>query len=157
MLISYFSSHAVVNPFGKDWFEPMILWIVIVMPTGAGKSTLFKFLRGILDTVRKRVIASGKDTSNNDALPDWAVEEASLEKNGGYDGSKWQQINWTLWRDHAFSHTNKRLQKSRPLGHTRPGYVSSTVQWITLVTENRLDLHNINFLRSPPSFGVSVQ
>ena len=59
-----------VNPFGKDWFEPMILWIVIVMPTGAGKSTLFKFLRGSLDTVRKRVIASGKDTSNNDALPD---------------------------------------------------------------------------------------
>ena len=82
MLISYFSSHAVVNPFGKDWFEPMILWIVIVMPTGAGKSTLFKFLRGISDTVRKRVIASGKDTSNNDALPDWAVEEASMEKMG---------------------------------------------------------------------------
>ena len=51
-----------VNPFGKDWFEPMILLIVIVMPTGAGKSTLFKFLRGILDTVRKRVIVSGKDT-----------------------------------------------------------------------------------------------
>ena len=71
-----------VNPFGKDWFEPMILWIVIVMPTGAGKSALFKFLRGILDTVRKRVIASGKDTSNNDALPDWAVEEASMEKMG---------------------------------------------------------------------------
>ena len=46
------------------------------MPTGAGKSTLFKFLRRILDTVRKRVIASGKDTSNNDALPDWAVEKA---------------------------------------------------------------------------------
>ena len=82
MLISYFSSHAVVNPFGKDWFEPMILWIVVVMPTRAGKSTLFKFLRGILDTVRKRVIASGKDTSNNDALPDWAVEVASMEKMG---------------------------------------------------------------------------
>ena len=73
MLISYFSSHAVVNPFGKDWFEPMILWIVIVMPTGAGKSTLFKFLRGSLDTVRKRVTASGKD---------WAVEEGSMEKMG---------------------------------------------------------------------------
>ena len=57
------------------------------MPTGAGKQALFKFLRGILDTVRKRVIASGKDTSNNDALPDWAVEKASINgKNGGYDG-----------------------------------------------------------------------
>ena len=82
MLISYCFSHAVLNRFRKDWFEPMILWIVIVMPTGAGKSTLFKFLRGSLDTVRKRVIASGKDTSNNDALPDWAVEEASMEKMG---------------------------------------------------------------------------
>ena len=71
-----------VNPFGKDWFEPMILWIVIVMPTGAGKSTLFKFLRGILDTVRKRVIASGKDTSNNDALPDWAVGRLQWKKWG---------------------------------------------------------------------------
>ena len=82
MLISYFSSHAVVNPFGKDWLEPMLLWIVIVMPTGAGKSTLFKFLRGILDTVRKRVIESEKLTSNNETLPDWAVEEASMEKMG---------------------------------------------------------------------------
>ena len=32
--------------------------------------------------MRKRVIATGKDTSNNDALQDWAVEEASMEKMG---------------------------------------------------------------------------
>ena len=55
ILISYFTSHAVVTPFGTDWFEPMLVWIVIVMPTWAGKSTLFKFLRGILRTVRKRI------------------------------------------------------------------------------------------------------
>ena len=82
ILISYFSSHAVVNPFGKDWFEPMLFWVVVVMPTGAGKSTLFKFLRGILDVVRKRVVESEKSKGKKETVAEWVVEEASMEKMG---------------------------------------------------------------------------
>lgn len=81
MLISYFSSHAVVNPFGTNWFEPMLLWIVIVMPTGVGKSTLFKFLKGILGKVQQRIEERRiKDGIGKGA--DWVVEEASMEKMG---------------------------------------------------------------------------
>lgn len=81
ILMSYFSSHAVVNPFGTDWFKPMLVWIVIVMPTGAGKSTLFKFLKGILGTVKKRIEEIEKKDGNG-KVADWVVEEASMEKMG---------------------------------------------------------------------------
>lgn len=78
ILMSYFVSHGVVNPFGTDWFEPVLVWVVIVMPTGAGKSTLFKFLKGVLDTVKTRVSCSSKEKNQ----PDWNVEEATMEKMG---------------------------------------------------------------------------
>lgn len=81
ILISYFSSHAVVNPFGTDWFEPMLVWMVIVMPTGAGKSTLFKFLKGILGSVKQRIEESEKE-AGNEPVTDWVVEEATMEKMG---------------------------------------------------------------------------
>lgn len=59
----------------------MLVWIVIVMPTGAGKSTLFKFLKGILGTVKKRIEEIEKKDGNG-KVADWVVEEASMEKMG---------------------------------------------------------------------------
>lgn len=70
-----------MNPFGTDWFKPMLVWIFIVMPTGAGKSTLFKFLKGILGTVKKRIEEIEKKDGNG-KVADWVVEEASMEKMG---------------------------------------------------------------------------
>lgn len=59
----------------------MLAWVVIVMPTGAGKSTLFKFLKGILGKVRERI--EEKETNDgNGKVADWVVEEASMEKMG---------------------------------------------------------------------------
>ena len=75
-----------VNSFGKDWFEPMILWIVIVMPTGAGKSTLFKFLRGILDTVRKTRYRKWKRYIEQRCSSRLGSRGGFNGKNGGYDG-----------------------------------------------------------------------
>ena len=79
ILISYFTSHAVVNPFGTDWW--WLVWIVIVMLTGAGKSTLFKFLKGILCTVRRK-IEDKEQMNGNGKVADWVTEEASMEKMG---------------------------------------------------------------------------
>ena len=70
-----------VNPFGTDWFEPMLVWIVIVMPTGAGKSTLSKFLKGILRTVRKR-IEEIEQKNRNGKVAERVIEKASMEKMG---------------------------------------------------------------------------
>lgn len=63
ILMSYFVSHGVVNPIRTDWFEPVLVWVVIVMPTGAGKSTLFKFLKGILDTVKRSFLQFKREKS----------------------------------------------------------------------------------------------
>ena len=59
----------------------MLVWIVIAMPTGAGKSTLFKFLKGILLTVRRK-IEDMEQTNGNGKVADWVIEEASMEKMG---------------------------------------------------------------------------
>ncbi|KAJ7380743.1 hypothetical protein OS493_007116 [Desmophyllum pertusum] len=59
----------------------MLVWMVIVMPTGAGKSTLFKFLKGILGSVKQRIEESEKE-AGNEPVTDWVVEEATMEKMG---------------------------------------------------------------------------
>ena len=59
----------------------MLVWIVIVMPTGAGKSSLFKFLKGILRMVRRK-IEDMEQTNGNGKVADWMIEEASMEKMG---------------------------------------------------------------------------
>lgn len=59
----------------------MLAWVVIVMPTGAGKSTLFKFLKEILGKVRERIEGIERKDGNG-KVADWVVEEASMEKMG---------------------------------------------------------------------------
>ena len=88
-------SHAVVNPSGTDWFEPMLVWIIIVMLTGAGKSTLFKFFKGILRTVRKR-IEEMEQKNGKGKVADWVIEEASMEKMGAMMCDNSQQNNWHI-------------------------------------------------------------
>ena len=63
---------------GTDWSEPILLWVAVGMPTGSGKSSLFKYLLGIIQKVRSK-----KGLNNSD--PSWQLEEATFEKNGCYD------------------------------------------------------------------------
>lgn len=68
-------SHSVVTCIGTRWTEPAIIWLAVAMPTGSGKSTLFKFLLGLIQEVRKRC-------KRKDSHPSWTLEEASFEKMG---------------------------------------------------------------------------
>lgn len=60
---------------GTDWSEPILLWVAVGMPTGSGKSSLFKYLLGIIQKARSK-----KGLNNSD--PSWQLEEATFEKMG---------------------------------------------------------------------------
>ena len=62
---------------GTDWVEPVLLWMTVSMPTGSGKSTLFRHLFTILQEVRHKCGISELD-------PTWLihVDDASFEKMG---------------------------------------------------------------------------
>ena len=75
IIISFALSHASVSVPGTQWIEPVIVWISIGMPTGSGKSPLFKYL---LTTVRKA--RDRCQLSKND--PTWQLEDATFEKMG---------------------------------------------------------------------------
>ena len=60
---------------GTDWAEPVLLWLTVSMPTGSGKSTLFRHLFTILEEVRCRC-------GITDADPTWLVDDASFEEMG---------------------------------------------------------------------------
>ena len=68
-------SHASVAVPGTDWIEPIILWVSIGMPTGSGKSPLYKFLLSILRRCRARKAVA--ETS-----PAWLLQDATFEKMG---------------------------------------------------------------------------
>lgn len=99
LLFSFCMSHCSVSVPGTEWVEPAIIWIVISMPTGSGKTPLYNFLTSILRQVRSKL---KKETSHQ-----WLLDEASFEKMGDlmatnnakllglYDelSSFWAQIN----------------------------------------------------------------
>lgn len=60
---------------GTDWVEPVLVWLTIAMPTGSGKSTLFRHIYNILLAVRSNCIQSDED-------PSWVFDDASFEKMG---------------------------------------------------------------------------
>ena len=68
-------SHASVSVPGTEWIEPILLWISIGMPTGSGKSPLYKFLLGLLRKARVKIGLNEDD-------PSWLLEEATFEKMG---------------------------------------------------------------------------
>ena len=71
----YFLAHSVVSVPGTDWTEPVILWLSIVMPTGSGKSALYKLLMQLVHDTRKRCKLDHSSAT-------WTLDEASFEKMG---------------------------------------------------------------------------
>ena len=68
-------SPATVHVPGTEWFEPVLMWLTVCMPTGSGKSTLFRHLYGLLERVRDLCHVHDDD-------PVWVVGDASFEKMG---------------------------------------------------------------------------
>lgn len=58
-----------------DWAEPVLLWLTVAMPTGSGKSTLFRYLFNQLQQIRSLAGVSHED-------PTWILDDASFEKMG---------------------------------------------------------------------------
>jgi hypothetical protein len=75
LLVSFFMSHCAVEVPDTMWIEPAILWITITMPTGSGKTPLFTYLTGILQSVRQKL-------NLTHVHPPWLLDEASIEKMG---------------------------------------------------------------------------
>ena len=73
LIISFTMSHSVVAVEGTDWMEPVLLWMSICMPTGMGKSSLCKYLRGLVKEAKK-------NRGVNDAV--WLCDDQSFEKMG---------------------------------------------------------------------------
>lgn len=73
VIVSFAMSHSVVEVEGTDWIEPVLLWVSICMPTGSGKSSLCKFLKGLVSEVHSQ-IAKG--------TPKWFLDDQSFEKMG---------------------------------------------------------------------------
>lgn len=69
-------SPAVVEVPGTDWVEPVLVWLTIAMPTGSGKSTLFRHMYKILCAVRTKLLL------NDEKDPSWVFDDGSFEKMG---------------------------------------------------------------------------
>ena len=74
MVTSFALSHSAVEVEGLDWVEPILVWMVVCMPTGSGKSTLCKFLRNLVKKFRSQ--CAGLDE------PSWLADDQSFEKLG---------------------------------------------------------------------------
>ena len=68
-------SHASVSVPQTEWVEHILLWVSIGMPTGSGKSPLYKFLLGLLRKARVQIGLTERNLS-------WLLEEATFEKMG---------------------------------------------------------------------------
>ena len=75
LLGSYLLSPSTVHVPGTEWSEPVLLWLTVCMPTGSGKSTLFRHLYGLLQRVRDLCHVHDDD-------PVWVVGDATFEKMG---------------------------------------------------------------------------
>ena len=75
VLGSFVLSPAIVEVPATDWAEPVLIWLTVSMPTGSGKSTLFRHLHNVLQQVRA-IAGVGDDQ------PTWSVDDASFEKMG---------------------------------------------------------------------------
>ena len=74
-LTSHVISPATVAITDINWVEPALVWVSINMPTGSGKSSLYKYLYNITCEVRRR---SGKAQDD----PTWLVGDATFKKMG---------------------------------------------------------------------------
>ena len=74
-LTSHVISPAVVTIPDINWSEPVLVWMSINMPTGSGKSSLYKYLYDMTCEIRKR---SGCTSDQ----PTWLVRDATFDKMG---------------------------------------------------------------------------
>ena len=75
VLAGYVISPSTVKIPDTDWAEPVLLWFTVAMPTGSGKSTLFRYLFNQLQQIRSLAGVSHED-------PTWILDDASCEKMG---------------------------------------------------------------------------
>ena len=68
-------SPASVEVPNTDWCEPVPLWMTVCMPTGSGKSTLFKHIYNLLQLTRELCGQGERD-------PVWATDDTTFEKMG---------------------------------------------------------------------------
>lgn len=59
VLTSFVISPAVVEVPGTDWVEPALIWLTISMPTGSRKTTVYQFLRALLQDIRQNAKCTG--------------------------------------------------------------------------------------------------
>lgn len=85
VVVGFCMSHSVVVQEGTDWVEPVLVWMAVCMPTGAGKSSLCKFLRNLIDRAHQQC---GLDES----AADWLLDDQSFEKMG----ESMQENHWKL-------------------------------------------------------------
>ena len=75
ILCSFALSPASMRVPHTDWEEPVLLWLTISMPTGSGKSTLFRYLYDLMQHVRTLAGVAKSD-------PSWIMDDATFEKMG---------------------------------------------------------------------------
>ncbi|XP_044166755.1 uncharacterized protein LOC122946920 [Acropora millepora] len=69
-------AHAEVHVPDTLWKEPGVLWFAIGMPTGTGKSTVYKYLVEIIKKVRQKLADEEVE------LKDWLLSDQTFEKMG---------------------------------------------------------------------------
>ena len=75
LLGSFMLSPSVVKVPGTDWTEPVLVWLTVSMPTGSGKSTLFRHLYSLIRDMRTMCGVTDND-------PSWVFDDATFEKMG---------------------------------------------------------------------------
>jgi len=75
LLVSFFISHSETCVENTSWVEPAIVWLTVGMPTGTGKSSIFKYLLKVVNLVRQKVKVP-------DGSASWHLDVATFEKMG---------------------------------------------------------------------------
>ena len=78
-MVAFSMSHACVSVPGTEWVEPVLFWVSIGMPTGSGKSPLFKYLLTLLQKARDR--CGLDETSPARQLEEGSFHVKSTQKN----------------------------------------------------------------------------
>lgn len=60
ILTSLVVSPAEVVVPNTDWVEPVLIWLTISMPTGSRKTTVYQFLRGLIQNIREATRCTGE-------------------------------------------------------------------------------------------------
>jgi hypothetical protein len=59
ILASFAISPSVVTVPGTDWMETTLIWLTISMPTGSRKTTVYRFLKSLLQEMRVEAKCKG--------------------------------------------------------------------------------------------------